>query len=102
MREKYKDLFNGKLEIERQGKDVVAIGDKDYLFCEIDDGLTHEDGKEMQRAVYIANAANNFADMYDTLETIKRHILNMPICDPHLYGWVEENIDPLLKRARGE
>lgn len=41
-------------------------------------------------------------DMYDTLETIKRHILNMPICDPHLYGWVEENIDPLLKRAMGE
>lgn len=41
-------------------------------------------------------------DMYDTLEIIKRHILNMPICDPHLYGWVEENIDPLLKRARGE
>jgi len=42
------------------------------------------------------------ADMYDALETIKRHILNMPICDPHLYGWVEENIDPLLKRARDE
>lgn len=41
-------------------------------------------------------------DMYDALETIKRHILNMPICDPHLYGWVDENIDPLLKRARGE
>lgn len=41
-------------------------------------------------------------EMYNALDTIKRHILNMPLCDSHLYGWVDENIEPLLAKARGE
>lgn len=57
MKDKYKELFDGKLEVERIGRDVVAIGDKNYHLCEVDGGLTYEDEKEMQRAVYIARVA---------------------------------------------
>ena len=108
MKDKYNELFNGALEAERQDRSTAIIGDKDYLFCEIDGGLCHEDGKELQRATYIANATNNFADMYEHIEEdieilqrqAKQHVLGS--YELRAINLRIETKQKLLKRARGE
>ena len=68
MKDTFNELFKGKLDVEKVCNDSAMIGDEDYLFCEIDGLLCHGDGKAPERAKYIANATNNFADMYEMLE----------------------------------
>jgi len=105
MKEKFNELFNGELEVKKDGKSIAAVGDKEYWLFEIDDALTCEDGRQMKRAIYIANAVNNFADMYEMLESkldlircgIGANYSGDPKQNPKYLEVVE-----LLKRARGE
>lgn len=50
----------------------------------------------------IAHAINCHDELVDALETISRHIINMPLCDSHLYDWVEKTLQPLLVKVKGD
>lgn len=108
MKDKYNELFKGELGVKKDGKDIAVIGDKEYWLFEIDDNLTCEDGKHLQRANYIANAVNNFADMYaeikQDIECLTRWIDNHGDAFPMTAAWkdMRANKIELLKRARGE
>lgn len=101
MKEKFNELFSGKLEIERASRNVVVICDKNYDLCEIDDGLTYEDGKALERAKYIANATNNFADMYEILQRVIECAEDSQneIHHSDLIHSLHDDINKLLKRS---
>lgn len=98
MKEVYNDLFSGELTAFNVSHGDASICDSLYNFCDVHNVLAHGDEKALDRAKYIVNAVNSYAEMYEMLETTM-NILNG---DDSLNEVSADDIAKLLRKARGE
>lgn len=74
--DKFNELFGGEFTATEpdENNDEWQLTDANYHFCTVYDALAHDDGKAGERALYIAEAVNNYGRLKEDNAKLSQRI----------------------------